>query len=91
MLHLSGRRQTRANGHTVETGHDGVFTAVPRIVIGTPDGGKTTHRRDREGFGVKDYRGMESGVYQEYLGAKHKYRDRKERGKGRVGRRHKKA
>lgn len=38
------RRQTRANGHTVETGHDGVLTAVPRIVIGTPDGGKTRQR-----------------------------------------------
>lgn len=39
-----GKRQTRANGHTVEIGHDGVLTAVPRIVIGTPDGGKTRHR-----------------------------------------------
>lgn len=44
-----GRRQTRVNGHTVETGHDGVLTAVPRIVIGTPDGGKTRHGgRDTE-------------------------------------------
>lgn len=48
-----GRRQTRANGHTVEFGDDGVLTAVPRIVIGTPDGGKTRHR----GGGLKIQRG----------------------------------
>lgn len=49
------RRQTRANGRTVETGHDGVLTAVPRIVIGTPDGAKTGHRGRRVGWGgVRD-------------------------------------
>ncbi len=45
------KRQTRANGHTVETGHDGVLTVVPRIVIGTPDGGKTRHRGGGKGGG----------------------------------------
>lgn len=44
------RRQTGVDGHTVEFGDDGVLTAVPRIVIGTPDGGKTRHRGG-EGWG----------------------------------------
>lgn len=51
------RRQTRANGRTVETGHDGVLTAVPRIVIGTPDGGKTGHQVG-EGAGTRGRDGV---------------------------------
>lgn len=56
------RRQTRANGHTVETGHDGVLTVVPRIVIGTPDGGKTRHRGGKGGgLGLKIQREEKEG------------------------------
>lgn len=44
------------NGHTVETGHDGVLTAVPRVVVRTPEGNGTNTERGRGGG-----RGLETG------------------------------
>lgn len=88
------RRQTRANGHTVEICHDGVLTAVPRIVIGTPDGGKTRHKGWGLGTGVKDIEGRKGGQTEgKTEQEKYTKTDWEEEGRkgGRGGGRHKRA